>query len=391
MTGPVPSTKGTTMTTDLRRPMTVALVGLGFGAEFAPIYRDHPDVAQIAICDADVEVLDRVGNRFGIAERYHSLDEVLRQDHIDAVHLVTRLTEHGKEAISVLNAGKHCASTVPMAVDLDELSEIVSLQRPGELNYMMMETAVYTREFLHCQEIFDSGAFGSVTFANGVHYQDMEGWPAYWNGLPPMWYMTHAISPVLKLLGTRASTVRCLGSGRLPDDRALQYGNPYPAETAIFELAGSTASVEVSRTLFQAARSYTEAFSIYGERYGFEWPQLEDEAPLHFTLEPTTDSRGRHIRAERITAPDRADRLPPEIAAHTTRSVHSDGTHASFVQGGGHGGSHPHLVHEFVRSIVERRKPVVDAVTAANWTAAGIVAHLSAMKGGEPVDIPAFG
>jgi hypothetical protein len=39
---------------------------------------------------------------------------------------------------------------------------------------------------------------------------------------------------------------------------------------------------------------------------------------------------------------------------------------------------------------VERRKPAVDAVTAANWTAAGICAHESAKRGGAAVEIPSF-
>lgn len=51
--------------------------------------------------------------------------------------------------------------------------------------------------------------------------------------------------------------------------------------------------------------------------------------------------------------------------------------------GGGHHGSHPHLVHEFVRSIVEQRKPWIDWELAANITGAGILAHESALRGGE--------
>jgi hypothetical protein len=57
--------------------------------------------------------------------------------------------------------------------------------------------------------------------------------------------------------------------------------------------------------------------------------------------------------------------------------------HLSFEQGGGHHGSHPDLVHEFVRSIMERRAPAIDAVTAANWTAAGICAHELALQGAQ--------
>jgi len=62
----------------------------------------------------------------------------------------------------------------------------------------------------------------------------------------------------------------------------------------------------------------------------------------------------------------------------------------SFKQGSGHGGSHPHLAHEFIRSIVEERKPLIDEVTAANWTSVGICAHQSAMAGGARVDLPVF-
>ena len=36
-----------------RAGLHIAVVGLGFGAEFVPIYLDHPDVAAVAICDAD--------------------------------------------------------------------------------------------------------------------------------------------------------------------------------------------------------------------------------------------------------------------------------------------------------------------------------------------------
>ena len=60
------------------------------------------------------------------------------------------------------------------------------------------------------------------------------------------------------------------------------------------------------------------------------------------------------------------------------------------MQGSGHGGSHPHLAHEFVRSIIEDRPPAIDAVTAANWTAVGICAHESAMRGGARVAVPDF-
>ncbi len=98
------------------------------------------------------------------------------------------------------------------------------------------------------------------------------------------------------------------------------------------------------------------------------------------------------MTTERPAPPDRADLLPPAVGKYTQRFVYNaSNTHLSFEQGGGHHGSHPHLVHEFVRSIVERRGPRIDAVKAAHWTAAGICAHESALRGGTEVEVPAFG
>ena len=92
------------------------------------------------------------------------------------------------------------------------------------------------------------------------------------------------------------------------------------------------------------------------------------------------------------TPADRGQLLPPSIAQYTQRFVYNnEHQHLSFQQGGGHHGSHPHLVHEFIRSILEKRAPKIDAVTAANWTAPGICAHQSAMMNGQEIEIPSFG
>lgn len=375
---------------EARRKLRLVLVGVGFGAEFAPIYRDHPDVEWVGICDSNADKLTATCSRFGIERRYTSLEEVLADDDVDAVHLVTPIPLHAQQTVAVLNAGKHCACTVPMATSLEEIEAIIRAQRTSGKNYMMMETAVYTREFLMVQDRFDKGDFGEISFARGGHMQDMEGWPEYWYGLPPHHYMTHAISPVLRLLNKRVKKVHCFGSGHLPEERRQRYGNPFPVETAIFRLEDSDVAVEVTRSLFQTVRPYSESFAIYGEKLGFEWQQIEEEDPLIFSIPQPGSGRGRKILHEAVEAPDRQDLLPQEISQFTRKAVFSDGKHLSFVQGGGHSGSHPHLVHEFVRSIVEKRPSSIDAFTAAAWTAPGIAAHMSAMKDGESVFVPDF-
>ena len=374
-----------------QQKIRVAVVGLGFGAEFVPIYQDHPQVANVTLCDLDEARLTATGERFGIERRLKSFEDVLRDDGIDAVHLVSGIPDHARQALAVLEAGKHCACTVPMATSLADLERIVQAQRRSGKNYMMMETAVYTRQFLYARELQTKGDFGRLQFLRGAHYQDMERWPSYWAGLPPMWYATHAIGPLLAIAAARATRVHCFGSGEMRAELRQPYQNPWPVETAIYQLDKPNLAAEVTRTLFHCARPYMESFTIYGENACYEW-QMEWEPPVLFRFSPVIPGELRvESPLERPTPPDRAARLPPEIQRYTQRFVYSNQQkHLSFEQGGGHHGSHPHLVHEFVSSILEGRQPWIDAVTAANWSAAGICAHESALHGGAEVLIPDF-
>ncbi|HET9796704.1 MAG TPA: Gfo/Idh/MocA family oxidoreductase [Gemmatimonadaceae bacterium] len=360
----------------------VAVVGLGFGAEFIPIYQAHPVAELAAICQRNPEKLAQVGDQFGVARRFTSFEELLRDPSVDAVHINTPIAAHAPMALAALRAGKHVACTVPMATTVVECLEIVRTARETKRSYMMMETAVYTREFLYAQELVESGKLGTIQFLRGSHQQNMglPGWPEYWYGMPPMHYATHAVGPLLRLAGTRAESVVCQGSGRIGPDYAERYGSPFAVETALVRLDDSPLACEVTRSLFDTIRQYRESFDVYGTKHSLEWEQTIGEGPVLFS---------GFEDAERVEVPDYGSRLPKEIARFTRAGVYDEEhEHTSFIQGGGHGGSHPHLVHEFVSAIAEGRAPSVDAETAANWTLTGICAHESALHGGERVTIP---
>src|SRR4029079_7117502 len=138
----------------------VGIVGLGFGAEFIPIYQRHPDAEMYAICRRDKAELNACGDRFGIAQRYTSYEEMLKDPNLDAVHINSPIADHAPQAIAALKAGKHVASTVPAATPADECRQIVELQRKSGKVYMMMETVVYSREYLFVKQLYDSGELG---------------------------------------------------------------------------------------------------------------------------------------------------------------------------------------------------------------------------------------
>ena len=142
--------------------LRVAVVGLGFGGSFPEIYRAHPDVAEVALCDTNADRLAAFAGEHGFAARYARLDDLLADGRWDAVHLVTPIPLHARQAVAVLQAGKHCACTVPAATSLDDLRALVAAQRESGRNYMMMETAVYTYHYLMAAAMRDAGELGAL-------------------------------------------------------------------------------------------------------------------------------------------------------------------------------------------------------------------------------------
>lgn len=367
--------------------INVAIIGLGFGAEFIPIYKKHPNANLVAICQRTQSKLDEIGQAFDIPGRYTSYDELLKDPTIDAVHINTPIPDHGIQSIKALKAGKHVACTVPMATTVEECREIVRLAREKNLTYMMMETVVYAREFLFMKELYDKGELGKVQFIKASHQQDMDGWPNYWPGLPPMYYATHCVGPALGLLRSEAEYVSCFGSGEIRKDLQKHYNSPYAVETTHIKFRNSDLAAHIYRSLFDVARQYRESFEVYGSKKSVEWPLIEGK-PLvvHTAKKPEPEI------PEEVHSPDYAKLLPEPIQRFTTKGVYDadEHQHLSFTQGAGHGGSHPHLVHEFLNALVTRREPYPNAEQSANITCVGILAHESAQKGGAIIPLPEF-
>ena len=365
------------------RKIRIAVVGLGFGAEFIPIHQAHPLVELVGICRRNEAELNKVGDAFGVAKRYTDYEALLQDPEVDAVHINSPIPDHAPQSIQALRAGKHVLCTVPMATTVQECEEICRAVEETGLKYMMAETVVYSREFLFIKEMYDKGDLGKLQYLAASHPQDMDGWPDYWEEMVPMHYATHVVAPCLGLVDGRAEYVSCFGSGTVRDAIARKSGNRFAVESCHIKIKDSDLSAHVWRFLYDVARQYRESIDVYGSKKSFEWTLVEkDPHILHVAKRPEPEI------PEKVEVPDYAHRLP-EAVQKFTQSIEDD-RHLSFVQGGGHGGSHPHMVHEFASAVVEDRDPWPNAKTAANWTCVGICAHQSAAQGGQIVPLPEF-
>jgi predicted dehydrogenase len=366
-----------------QKKLNVAIVGLGFGAEFIPIYQKHPRAQMYAICQRNEERLQKIGEAFGVEKRYTRYEDLLADSDVDFVHINTPIPDHAPMSIAALKAGKHVLCTVPMATTVEECQQIVELVEKTGLKYMMAETVVYSREFLFLKEMYQRGDLGKIQYLQASHPQDMDGWPEYWERMIPMHYATHVVSPCLGILDARAEYVSCFGSGTVRDDIQKKSGNKFAVESCHIKLQDSDVVAHIWRFLYDTARQYRESFDVYGTKKSFEWTLVEGgQHILHTAKRPEPEIPSP------VEVPDFAHLLPEPIRPFT--QTIQDADHLSFIQGAGHGGSHPHMVHEFLSALSEDRAPWPNAVQSANWTCVGICAHQSAQRGGEIVPLPDF-
>ncbi len=389
----------------------VGVVGLGqFAPEFIDLFRSHPGVSDVYVCDVVPDRVARIAEEFGLEHTFTDYEELLDSD-VDAVAIFTQRWMHGEMAIDALRRGKHVYSAVPMAIDIEHVREIVRLAGSTGLLYMMGETSYYYPSVVYCRRKWNEGEFGKFVYGEGEYLHDMshgfygafqysggDAWKAT-ASFPPMLYPTHSLAMVLAVTGSYATSVSCLGfvdtaGDGVFDKEVSTWGNDFSNEVALFTTAdgGSMRINEFRRVGIPPFRPEVR-LSLYGTDGAFEQQTAASVWQTHAGWE---DVRGQ-LETERVDAPRSPDAGVDQALLDSFQSgfapVH-DRTRLPAEYAGrhnGHEGSHQFLVDDFVTAMVEGSLPPVNAWTAARFTIPGLVAHQSALRGGERLTVPDLG
>jgi predicted dehydrogenase len=341
------------------RKIRVGIIGYGvckFGAAFG--FQDHPNVTVAAVSDLFPDRCAELAKVCRCEKTYPSLEELVKDDSIEAVFIATDAPSHAKHAVTALKHGKHVASAVPAVYgSIDEAHELYDAVKSTGLTYMMFETSAFHDELHAMREAYRAGALGKLVYSEGEYYHhSVEQIASYreWRvGLPPMWYPTHATAYYVAVTGGSFVDVACKGMPSIVEKFLPghnRYDNPFGTEIALFRTSeGGMSRMGVSWDTHvpgsETGRVYGQRGYMIGMNYNGEEKNLPD-----------------------LTRPA----LPKEVAS------------------GGHGGSHGYLTDEYVSAILEKRKPLVDVAAALNMTVPGVIAHQSALKDGETLKVPQF-
>ena len=344
------------------RKLRVGLVGYGasrFSAAFE--FQNHPNVEVVAVSDLFPDRCAKLAEVTKCSKTYPSLEEMVKDSNIEAIFVATDAPSHARHCMEVLNHGKHVACAVPAVFGYDQLEEAEKLfetVKKSGLKYMMFETSMFHKNHYAMQQIYHTGGFGKLVYAEGEYWSGSptgKATPSYNNwrvGMPPQWYPTHSDAYYIGVTGGTFLEVSCLGMPyEKAESRNNAYNNPFASEVALH------------RTSEGGMARMARCRGTFGYGYGAETGRVRG----------TRGSFYEKYEGEEKNLPDlERPALPPNVSA------------------GGHGGSHVHLCEEFVRAILLDRKPLVDIALALNMTVGGIVAHQSAMKDGEWLKIPQF-
>ncbi|MFT2752727.1 Gfo/Idh/MocA family protein [Clavibacter sp. Sh2088] len=402
------------MTLTIERPamFSLGIVGAGqFAGQFAALFKIHPDVDRVLVTDLLPERAEELVAREGLDGAVDSFDALLETD-VDAVALFTQRWTHGPLVVRALRAGKHVYSAVPMAISEEEIAAIIEAVRETGLTYMMGETSYYNPATVFARKKVAEGAFGRIFYAEGdyVHDMDLGFYAAYqysggddWKrtaSYPPMHYPTHSIGGVLGAIPGHAVSVSCIG---VRDDRGdgvfdrevSQFDNDFSNATALFELDnGGVMRINEMRRVGYPSQIRESRFRYFGTEASLEqiatvsvWQDKHDVTDIseELTTQPSMsldDPSLAHV------APELREAFVSGYAP-----VHDKDRLPEVFHGvpSGHEGSHHFLVDDFVRAVVDGTLPPVNAWVAARYTMPGIVAHRSALQGGERLDVHDFG
>ncbi len=371
----------------------MGVVGGGFGSSFQ--WHEHPNCVVTGVTDLRPDRRDKLRKVYKCDKSYDSLEIMARKaKDIDAVAVYSGAVDHVKHAKLCLERGWHVVSAVPACYSLEEARVLKDAVKQTGLSYMMAETSWYRAECILMREMFRKGAMGRLFYTECEYYhdrgdlkqlgkdpksrfRDTDGGYSWRWGFPPMHYPTHSLGYLTGVTGETIKSVSCLGWGT--GDHAYltenAYQNPYWNSASLMQTDQGNM---VRCNVFWLCAAHGERAQWFGDKASFYMPK----GGVHNSL---LKFRTRGDTLSRYDLPTQED---GEVGI--PEYWQSDMLPEPMRHKSGHGNSHTFISAEFVNALLDGRKPAVDIDAALAITVPGIVAHDSALKGGEQILVPKF-
>lgn len=352
----------------------VGVVGVRRGESFIKGATEAVGMKLAAVCDVWEERLRAVGRAYGVAT-FTDYDAFLEYD-LDAVILANYFHQHAPFAVKALDAGKHVLSETSANGTIAEGVALCQAAERSGCIYMLAENYCYTVFSQEMRRLYGTGEIGQVTYAEGEYNHPMApdarlrlapGDHHWRNWLPSTYYCTHALAPLAYVTGSLPRTVNAL-SIAAPQvvEHTLRRGDP--GSVILCRMDDGS----VFRIFGLVLPGHSNWYRVHGTRGAMEiarGPGYFGPGQVRVWHEPWNRWPGQPL--ERSYLPEW-----PE--------------HAELAEQAGHGGGDFWTNLHFARAIRSGERPFLDVYRAVAFSSVGILAWRSALRHGQPVDVPDF-
>lgn len=371
------------------RTAVVGLGSRGIGTWFGILQSMH-GYRITAICDPLEHLHQRAVSRLKQPDEvkvYARYEDVLADDNVDAVALTVRCQEQGALAAMALEAGKHVNSEVPASHSIEDCWRIVLAQERSGKVYQLAEQTRYWGFVEAWRQMVAQGQLGHITLCEGQyfhyyvgqHFRDRasgrflhpsevsrhpEAEGTWLNRMPPIHYLPHELSPMLKVLDDRVTQVVGMST------RNRSYAHPQ-IETADMQMAlMKTEKDAILRMGVSFSQPHPEAnyhwYHVMGTLGAVEWKRADRDRPrLWLANGQMHDMAEVDWRYERTDAPAEA-------------------------RGSGHGDADYYVHAAFRDAVLQGKALEFDVYKAMDTAAPAILAAQSMAQGSVPLDVPDF-
>ena len=196
----------------------IAIIGAGvWGDTHAAIYREHPLVEPVAICDKNEQRARALAEKYGLPRVYTDVDDLLQDGDFEAVSIVTPDHLHADIAVKCAQAGKHMLIEKPLATTREDVFRIMEAVNKAGVRAMVDLHNRWSPPFAEAKRMIDAGELGSIRNAyfrlNDIKWvaTDMLPWAA---SSSILWFLgSHSFDTLQWLMGDRVKRVYTV-SGR---------------------------------------------------------------------------------------------------------------------------------------------------------------------------------
>lgn len=193
------------------RIVNIGIIGCGgiANGKHMPSLHAIPNVRMVAFCDLILERAEKAAKEYGTedAKVYTDYKELLKDETIEVVHVLTPNREHADITVDALHAGKHVMCEKPMAkTAADARRMVAAAKETGKkltigYQHRQKTSAQYAKEYI------ETGALGEIYYANcyAVRRRGTPNWGVFLNeeeqgGGPIIDIATHSLDLTLYLM-----------------------------------------------------------------------------------------------------------------------------------------------------------------------------------------------